>query len=70
MVRELTVLVTERIYQLMLVLGCLSMVLAVLLMYMLLGERRQQVEKVNQQKHTVRDFYTYHEQVDPPDMNT
>ena len=67
---DLRLVFTVPVYQLTMLISFLSIILSFLVMHLLLLDKKQKVEIENCKKHTVRDFYLYHDLMDPPEMNT
>ena len=69
-INDFGLIVTEAVYQFVLIIACVGITSTGLNIYVLLTYRQYKINRYKQKERSVHEFYHYHELFDPPVMNT
>lgn len=67
---DVDLIFTERVYQFILAIGCLSFFAALVYLHRFLADMRYEINEVKEKEKNVIDFYRYHQFLNPPDMDS
>ena len=69
-INDATLLFSENVYQLVLIIICVCFILSIVLLKKFLVEIRYEIESYKEKERNIRDIYLYNQLLDPPNTNS